>query len=113
MNGFYETGLPLNESMVPKSTLKRKLSTLDMNIVAALKQKSLQERWAEVTKRVELWVEIMELNDNGDYVNVDVIPCPATTLTVENKKRSSSFKGLNDMSTGGIYQLRQVFFNFF
>lgn len=81
------------------------MSALDINVVAALKQKSLQERWAEVTKRVELWVEIMEMNDNGEYVNVDVVSCSTSALFSENQKRSNSY---NNVSTGGIYQLKQV-----
>lgn len=35
----------------------------------AQKQKSLQERWAEVTRRIELWVDIRELNENGEWEN--------------------------------------------
>lgn len=72
-----------------------------MNVILAQKQKSLQERWSEVTKRVELWVELMELNDNGEYVNVDVIQMPATA----HDKRNSL---ANNVATGGIYQIRQV-----
>uniref|UniRef100_A0A913HFY2 Kinesin motor domain-containing protein n=2 Tax=Strongyloides stercoralis TaxID=6248 RepID=A0A913HFY2_STRER len=52
------------------------------------KQKSLQERWIEVTRRLELSVSIKELNDNGEYKNVEV---------------STN----NDISCGGIYQLKQ------
>lgn len=59
-------------------------------LVNAQKQKRLQELWAGVIRRIELWVEIKELNENGEYENVDVNP--------------------GDVSTGGIYQLKQVCF---
>ncbi|CEF68768.1 Kinesin-73 [Strongyloides ratti] len=52
------------------------------------KQKSLQERWIEVTRRLELSLSIKELNDNGEYKNVEV---------------STN----NDVGCGGIYQLKQ------
>ncbi|MCP9263288.1 Kinesin-like protein KIF13B [Dirofilaria immitis] len=50
--------------------------------------KSLQERWSEVTRRIELHVNIKEMNDNGEYVSVEVRPS-------------------NEVLTGGIYQLKQ------
>uniref|UniRef100_A0A915PR24 Kinesin motor domain-containing protein n=1 Tax=Setaria digitata TaxID=48799 RepID=A0A915PR24_9BILA len=50
--------------------------------------KSLQEQWAEVTRRIELHVDIKEMNDNGQYVSVEVRPS-------------------NEILTGGIYQLKQ------
>lgn len=40
-------------------------------------------------RKVELWIQILELNENGEYVPVEV---------------TSS----KDVSTGGIFQLRQV-----
>lgn len=52
------------------------------------KARSLVDRWSELTRKIELWVEIHELNDQGEYTPVDVI-----TKT--------------DLSTGGVYQLRQ------
>ena len=52
-----------------------------------LKQKGLEERWAEVTNRIELFVDIKELNENGEYTSVEV---------------------QNDGNpTGGIFQLKQ------
>uniref|UniRef100_A0A670HV32 Kinesin family member 13B n=1 Tax=Podarcis muralis TaxID=64176 RepID=A0A670HV32_PODMU len=45
-------------------------------------------RWSEVTRKVELWVQILELNENGEYCPVEVIPA-------------------KDVHTGGIFQLRQ------
>ncbi|CAH1979369.1 unnamed protein product [Acanthoscelides obtectus] len=50
--------------------------------------RSLLDRWSELTRKIELWVEIQELNDQGEYAAVEV-----------NMR--------NDMLTGGIYQLRQ------
>ncbi|CAG9135930.1 unnamed protein product [Plutella xylostella] len=52
------------------------------------KARSLADRWAELTRKIELWVEIHELNDNGEYAPVEVTP-------------------RSDMLTGGVYQLRQ------
>uniref|UniRef100_A0A914XCF0 Kinesin-like protein unc-104 n=1 Tax=Plectus sambesii TaxID=2011161 RepID=A0A914XCF0_9BILA len=52
------------------------------------KSKSLQERWAEVTRRLAVSVEIHEMNDHGVYLPVDVHRSP-------------------DVNTGGVYQLRQ------
>lgn len=45
-------------------------------------------RWSELTRKIELWVEIQELNEQGEYSPVEVITKP-------------------DIVTGGIYQLRQ------
>lgn len=42
-----------------------------------------------MTRKVELWVQILELNENGEYCPVEVTPA-------------------KDVSTGGIFQLRQV-----
>ncbi|KAK4871535.1 hypothetical protein RN001_015659 [Aquatica leii] len=52
------------------------------------KARSLADRWSELTRKIELWVEIQELNDQGEYAPVEV----------SNKA---------DMGTGGVYQLRQ------
>lgn len=52
------------------------------------KARSLADRWSELTRKIELWVEIQELNDAGDYAPVEVIPRA-------------------DIQTGGVYQLRQ------
>lgn len=46
-------------------------------------------RWSEVTRRLELWIHILEINENGDFVPVEVVPA-------------------KDVPTGGIFQLRQV-----
>ncbi|XP_040204036.1 kinesin-like protein KIF13B [Rana temporaria] len=59
----------------------------DLGIIQA-KTRSLRDRWSEVTRKVELWVQILELNENGEYCPVEVVPA-------------------KDVQTGGIYQLRQ------
>lgn len=53
------------------------------------KARSLADRWSELSRKIELWVEIEELNDAGEYSSVEV----------------SSSRG--DVLTGGVYQLRQ------
>ncbi|XP_076261045.1 kinesin heavy chain 73 isoform X3 [Rhynchophorus ferrugineus] len=50
--------------------------------------RSLLDRWSELTRKIEVWVDIQELNDMGEYAPVEVLV-------------------RNDMLTGGIYQLRQ------
>ena len=52
------------------------------------KARSLVDRWAELSRKIELWIEIHELNDNGEYAPVEV----ATNTEV---------------LTGGVYQVRQ------
>ncbi|XP_033209116.1 kinesin-like protein KIF13A [Belonocnema kinseyi] len=52
------------------------------------KARSLADRWSELTRKIELWVEIQELNEQGEYSSVEVVVKP-------------------DTLTGGIYQLRQ------
>ncbi|XP_069190101.1 kinesin-like protein KIF13A isoform X6 [Procambarus clarkii] len=52
------------------------------------KARSLVDRWSELTRKIEMWVEIQELGECGDYVSVEV--CPQ-----------------KDVLTGGAYQLRQ------
>ena len=46
-------------------------------------------RWSEVSRRIELWVSIQELNEQGDYSDVEMHPG-------------------KDIGTGGVFQLRQV-----
>ncbi len=38
---------------------------------------------------LEMWVEVQEINDHGEFASVDVL-------------------GKNDVPTGGVYQLKQV-----
>ncbi|XP_015252636.1 PREDICTED: kinesin-like protein KIF13B isoform X6 [Cyprinodon variegatus] len=59
----------------------------DLSIIQA-KTRTLRDRWSEVTRRLELWVQILEINENGDFVPVEVVPA-------------------RDVNTGGIFQLRQ------
>ncbi|KAJ0056298.1 hypothetical protein NL108_004575 [Boleophthalmus pectinirostris] len=59
----------------------------DLSIIQA-KTRTLRDRWSEVTRRLELWIQILEINENGDFVPVEVIPA-------------------RDIRTGGIFQLRQ------
>lgn len=46
-------------------------------------------RWSEVTRHLELWVQLMELNEAGEFTAVEVLPA-------------------KDVCTGGVFQLRQV-----
>lgn len=46
-------------------------------------------RWSEVTRRLELWVQLRELNEAGEFTAVEVLPA-------------------KDVRTGGAFQLRQV-----
>jgi hypothetical protein len=84
--GHRSSGLNSNEDEFDNHLLNT--SSNDAEVVSAQKQKRLQELWAGVTRRIELWVEIKELNENGDYESVEVTN--------------------GDVATGGIYQLKQV-----
>ena len=46
-------------------------------------------RWNDITRRLTMWVEIMEINDQGQYM-----PVPLREQA--------------DVRTGGVYQLKQV-----
>uniref|UniRef100_A0A670ISX5 Kinesin family member 13A n=1 Tax=Podarcis muralis TaxID=64176 RepID=A0A670ISX5_PODMU len=52
------------------------------------KTRTLRDRWNEVTRRIEMWVSIQELNELGDYTAVELHQA-------------------KDVNTGGIFQLRQ------
>ena len=41
-------------------------TTLDVVDSQLAKARSLADRWAELTRKLELWVEIQELNDHGE-----------------------------------------------
>ncbi len=45
-------------------------------------------RWSELTRKLQLEVEVQELGENGDYSPVEVQP-------------------RSDVGTGGVFQLRQ------
>lgn len=49
---------------------------------------SLVDRWAELKRKLELWLEIHELTEQGEYAPVEVVP-------------------RGDVGTGGVFQLRQ------
>ncbi|XP_067338999.1 kinesin-like protein KIF13B isoform X2 [Channa argus] len=66
---------------------RRNLALWDLGVIQA-KTRSLRERWSEVTRRLELWVQLMELNDAGEFTPVEVLPA-------------------KDIRTGGIFQLKQ------
>ncbi|KAM9783257.1 kinesin-like protein KIF13A [Neosynchiropus ocellatus] len=52
------------------------------------KTRTLRDRWSEVSRRMELWTSIQELNEQGEYSSVELHPG-------------------RDVSTGGVFQLRQ------
>ncbi|XP_011483487.1 kinesin-like protein KIF13A isoform X5 [Oryzias latipes] len=52
------------------------------------KTRTLRDRWSEVSRRIELWASIQELNEQGEYTSVELQPA-------------------KDISTGGVFQLRQ------
>ncbi|CAI5683071.1 unnamed protein product [Oreochromis niloticus] len=66
---------------------RRNLALWDLGVIQA-KTRSLRERWSEVTRQLELWVKVMELNEAGEFTAVEVVPA-------------------KDVRTGGIFQLRQ------
>lgn len=81
------------------------------------KARSLADRWSELTRKIELWVEIQELNEQGEYSPVEVT-VKQDTCTGENvynyacnmSKYCSIYLLLKNYYfcfLGGIYQLRQ------
>ncbi|XP_036898091.1 kinesin-like protein KIF13B isoform X2 [Sturnira hondurensis] len=66
---------------------RRNPALWDLGIIQA-KTRSLRDRWSEVTRKMEFWVQILEQNENGEYCPVEVISA-------------------KDVPTGGIFQLRQ------
>uniref|UniRef100_A0A3P8UWT2 Kinesin family member 13A n=1 Tax=Cynoglossus semilaevis TaxID=244447 RepID=A0A3P8UWT2_CYNSE len=52
------------------------------------KTQTLRDRWSEVSRRIELWISIQELNEQGDYSSVELLSA-------------------KDSGTGGVFQLRQ------
>ncbi|XP_010773266.1 kinesin-like protein KIF13A [Notothenia coriiceps] len=52
------------------------------------KTQTLRDRWSEVSRRIELVISIQELNEQGEYSSVELNPG-------------------KDISTGGVFQLRQ------
>ncbi|KAJ8271049.1 hypothetical protein GJAV_G00122190 [Gymnothorax javanicus] len=70
-----------------QSDPRRNQALWDLGIIQA-KTRTLRDRWSEVTRKLELWVQILELNEVGEFVSVEVVPA-------------------RDIRTGGIFQLRQ------
>ncbi|XP_062415468.1 kinesin-like protein KIF13B isoform X2 [Pungitius pungitius] len=66
---------------------RRNLALWDLGVIQA-KTRTLRERWNEVTRHLELWVQLMELNEAGEFTAVEVLPA-------------------KDVRTGGVFQLRQ------
>lgn len=56
---------------------------------AQAKSRSVADRWNEVMRKIEMWVEFHELNDQGEYTPVEVISKP-------------------EVPCAGAFQLRQV-----
>ncbi|KAI4802323.1 hypothetical protein KUCAC02_020171 [Chaenocephalus aceratus] len=66
---------------------RRNLALWDLGVIQA-KTRTLRERWSEATRHLELWVQLMELNEAGQFTPVEVLPA-------------------KDVHTGGVFQLRQ------
>ncbi|XP_041104451.1 kinesin-like protein KIF13A isoform X7 [Polyodon spathula] len=52
------------------------------------KTRTLRDRWSEVSRRIEMWISIQELNEMGEYTAVELHQA-------------------KDVNTGGVFQLRQ------
>ncbi|XP_068178876.1 kinesin-like protein KIF13A isoform X2 [Antennarius striatus] len=52
------------------------------------KTQTLRDRWNEVSRRIEMWISIQELNEQGEYTSVEL-------------------HSGKDITTGGVFQLRQ------
>ncbi|XP_070208560.1 kinesin-like protein KIF13A isoform X2 [Littorina saxatilis] len=61
---------------------------LNLADTAQAKSRSVADRWNEVMRKIEMWVEFHELNDQGEYTPVEVIPKP-------------------EVPCAGVFQLRQ------
>ncbi|XP_034755681.1 kinesin-like protein KIF13B isoform X2 [Etheostoma cragini] len=66
---------------------RRNLALWDLGVIQA-KTRTLRERWSEVTRHLEMWVQLSELNEAGEFCAVEVLPA-------------------KDVRTGGVFQLRQ------
>uniref|UniRef100_A0A8C8BE77 Kinesin family member 13B n=1 Tax=Otus sunia TaxID=257818 RepID=A0A8C8BE77_9STRI len=87
MEHLYDGALAIEVYGHKQSGDRKNPALWDLGIIQA-KTRSLRDRWSEVTRKVELWVQILELNENGEYCPVEVTPA-------------------KDVCTGGIFQLRQ------
>ncbi|XP_048408183.1 kinesin-like protein KIF13A isoform X1 [Stegostoma tigrinum] len=52
------------------------------------KTRTLRDRWSEVTRRIEMWISVQELNEMGEYTAVELAQA-------------------KDVNTGGVFQIRQ------
>ncbi|XP_072416991.1 kinesin-like protein KIF13A isoform X5 [Chiloscyllium punctatum] len=52
------------------------------------KTRTLCDRWSEVTRRIEMWISVQELNEMGEYTSVELTQA-------------------KDVNTGGVFQIRQ------
>ncbi|XP_041039726.1 kinesin-like protein KIF13A isoform X2 [Carcharodon carcharias] len=52
------------------------------------KTRTLRDRWSEVTRRIEMWISVQELNEMGEYTAVELTQA-------------------KDVNTGGVFQIRQ------
>ncbi|XP_062857774.1 kinesin-like protein KIF13B isoform X2 [Trichomycterus rosablanca] len=52
---------------------RRNLALWDLGVIQD-KTRSLRERWSEVMRRLELWVQVLELNEGGEFAPVEVSP---------------------------------------
>lgn len=57
---------------------------------AAHRSKGIEDRWNEVSRKLQLWVDVLELNEQGDYSPVSIQWSPADTW---------------EAAAGGIFQL--------
>ncbi|KFO78322.1 Kinesin-like KIF13B, partial [Cuculus canorus] len=87
MEHLYDGALAIEVYGHKQSGDRKNPALWDLGIIQA-KTRSLRDRWSEVTRKLELWVQILELNENGEYCPVEVTPA-------------------KDVCTGGIFQLRQ------
>uniref|UniRef100_A0A8C8IA00 Kinesin family member 13Ba n=1 Tax=Oncorhynchus tshawytscha TaxID=74940 RepID=A0A8C8IA00_ONCTS len=83
---FLSPSLPL-QAAAGQADSGRNPAFWDLSIIQA-KTRTLRDRWSEVTRRLEMWIQVLEINENGDFMPVEVIPA-------------------KDVRTGGIFQLRQ------
>lgn len=86
------------------------------------KARSLADRWSELTRKIELWVEIQELNEQGEYAPVEV----TVKQDKRQKDKQDTYTGKSNCDvfakqfseivrtsvvvvvvSGGTYQLRQ------
>ncbi|XP_016098298.1 kinesin-like protein KIF13B [Sinocyclocheilus grahami] len=76
--------------LITESALNISIGNVEVHQTRSGKSTETQRKgkWSEVTRRLELWVQILELNDAGEFVPVEVQPA-------------------KDVCTGGIFQLKQ------